>query len=184
METLVMTLDPEQLRRSMRAWSSGVTIVTANHKGDRHGMTVSSFTSVSLEPPLIVVSLHTDSRTHRLISASGAFAVNILSAGQQALSERFSGGGAAQDDRFAGVDTETLITGAPAFTESLAVLDCRVRQEIPVGMNTLFLAEVVGTRGDGEGQPLVYHNRQYRRFGTPSQASPKGEGEDPTATRS
>ncbi|MGE5249965.1 MAG: flavin reductase family protein, partial [Bacteroidota bacterium] len=157
METLVMTLDPEQLRRSMRAWSSGVTIVTATHSGTSHGMTVSSFTSVSLEPPLIIISLHTDSRTHRLISASGAFAVNILAAEQQELSERFAGRDLSGEDRFAGLETESFVTGAPAFTGALAVLDCRVRQEIPVGMNTLFLAEVVGARGDGEGEPLVYH---------------------------
>lgn len=159
-----MTLDPEQLRRSMRAWSSGVTIVTAAYGGDRHGMTVSSFTSVSLKPPLIVVSLQTGSRTHRLVSASGAFAVNILSASQRELSERFAGRGESENDRFAAVKSETFLTGAPVLPGALASLDCRVTQEIPVGMNTLFLAEVVSAQGDGEGQPLVYHNRQYREF--------------------
>ena len=157
-----MTLDPEQLRRSMRAWSSGVTIVTAAHAGDHHGMTVSSFTSVSLEPPLIIISLHTESRTHRLVTASGAFAVNILGASQQELSERFAKSGG--DDRFEGLETETLITGAPTLVGALARLDCRVQQVIPVGMNTLFLAEVVAARGDGEGSPLVYHNRHYREL--------------------
>jgi flavin reductase (DIM6/NTAB) family NADH-FMN oxidoreductase RutF len=141
-----------------------VTIVTAAHAGDRHGMTVSSFTSVSLAPPLIIISLHTDSRTHRLVSASGAFAVNILSASQQSLSERFAGRGSPEEDRFEGVETETLVTGAPTIPAALARLDCRVQQVIPVGMNTLFLAEVVAARGDGEGQPLVYYNRQYREF--------------------
>lgn len=159
-----MTLDPEQLRRSMRAWSSGVTIVTAAHEADRHGMTVSSFTSVSLKPPLIIISLQTDSRTHRLVSASGAFAVNILSSVQRDLSERFAGHGAPEEDRFADVESGTLLTGSPILPGALASLDCRVTQEIPVGMNTLFLAEVVSARGDGEGQPLVYHNRQYREF--------------------
>jgi flavin reductase (DIM6/NTAB) family NADH-FMN oxidoreductase RutF len=159
-----MTLDPDQLRRSMRAWSSGVTIVTATHNGERHGMTVSSFTSVSLEPPLIIISLHTDSRTHRLVNASGAFAVNILGAGQQELSERFAGRALLEQDRFQGLETETLVTGSPALPGSLATLDCRVRQVIPAGMNTVFLAEVVAARGDGEGRPLVYHNRKYRNF--------------------
>ncbi len=159
-----MTLDPEQLRRSMRAWSSGVTIVTAAHNGERHGMTVSSFTSISLKPPLIIISLQTDSRTHRLVNASGAFAVNILSASQRGLSERFAGHGATEADRFAGLESEASLTGSPFLGGSLACLDCRVTQEIPVGMNTLFLAEVVLARGDGEGEPLVYHNRQYREF--------------------
>lgn len=159
-----MTLDPDQLRRSMRAWSSGVTIVTAADESGRHGMTVSSFTSVSLEPPLIIVSLHTGSRTHRMISATGAFAVNILSLEQREVSERFAGRDGHEEDRFAGLETATLLSKAPILKDSLAALDCRVRQEIPVGMNTLILAEVVAARGDGEGEPLVYHNRRYREF--------------------
>lgn len=159
-----MTLDPEQLRRCMRAWSSGVTIVTAVHAGERHGMTVSSFTSVSLDPPLVVISLHTGSRTDELVTASGAFAVNILSAGQQPLSERFAGGSLSSEDRFHGVAVEALETGTLAIKDALVSLDCRVRQIIPVGMNTLFLGEVVEARGGSDGQPLVYHDRQYGTF--------------------
>jgi flavin reductase (DIM6/NTAB) family NADH-FMN oxidoreductase RutF len=145
----------------MRAWSSGVTIVTAAHGGSQHGMTVSSFTSVSLEPPLIIISLHTESRTHNLVSAAGAFAVNILGADQRELSERFAGRLESELNRFEGLDADTLATGAPLLKGALANLDCRVRQVIPVGMNTLFLAEVVAVRGDGEGRPLLYHNHRY-----------------------
>lgn len=159
-----MTLDPEQLRRAMRAWSSGVTIVTAAHGGSQHGMTVSSFTSVSLEPPLIIISLHTESRTHNLVMASGTFAVNILGADQRELSERFAGRLESELNRFEGLDADTLATGAPLLKGALANLDCRVRQVIPVGMNTLFLAEVVAVRGDGAGRPLLYHNHRYGDF--------------------
>lgn len=159
-----MTLDPEQLRRAMRAWSSGVTIVTAAHEGDRYGMTVGSFTSISLEPPLIIISLHSESRTRQMVSASGAFAVNILAADQSGLSDRFAGRLDPELDRFDGLETESLVTGSPLLTGALAGLDCRVRQEIPAGMNTLYLAEVVAARGDGEGEPLLYHNRRYGRF--------------------
>jgi len=156
-----MTLDPEQLRHAMRAWTSGVTVVTAAHDGERHGMTVSSFTSVSLEPPLVIISLHTESRTHRLVHAAGAFAVNILFADQGALSERFAGRASEDEDRFAGLEIEMLTTGAPVLKDALARLDCRVTQVISAGMNTIFLAEVVAARGEGEGQPIVYHNRKY-----------------------
>ncbi len=155
-----MTLDPEQLRLAMRAWSSGVTVVTAAHDGEQHGMTVSSFTSVSLEPPLIIISLHTESRTHRLVHAAGAFAVSILSADQRAVSDRFAGR-TDDEDRFVGLDTETLVTGAPAIKNALARFDCRVTQIISAGMNTIFLAEVVAARSNGDGQPLVYHDRKY-----------------------
>jgi flavin reductase (DIM6/NTAB) family NADH-FMN oxidoreductase RutF len=159
------TLDPEHLRQAMRAWSSGVTIVTPATAGEQHGMTVSSFTSIALEPPLIIIALQTDSRTHALVSQADAFGVTILAQDQQELSERFAGRGEDNEDRLAGVETETLLTGAPFIKGGLAYLDCRVSQAIPVGANTLFLAKVVAARGDdGEGQPLVYHDRQYRNL--------------------
>jgi len=156
-------VDREQLRRTMRAWSSGVTVVTAAHAGERHGMTVSSFTSVAIEPPLIIISLQSGSRTHALISQSGGFAVTVLSAQQQAISERFAGLTPNTEDRLAGLETETLVTGAPCLKGGLAYLDCRVVQTIPTGGNTLFLAEVVATRSS-EGTPLIYHNQRYYRL--------------------
>lgn len=157
-------LDPEQLRRSMRAWTSGVTVVTASHAGEQHGMTVSSFTSIALEPPMIIISLQTGSRTHELVSQANAFAVTILAAGQQDLSDRFAGRAPGTEDRLAGIETEFLSTGAPFIKGGLAYLDCRVTQAISVGANTLFLAEVVAARGNGEGKPLVYHDRQYYKL--------------------
>jgi flavin reductase (DIM6/NTAB) family NADH-FMN oxidoreductase RutF len=157
-------LDPEQLRQSMRAWISGVTIVTASHAGEQHGMTVSSFTSVALEPPLIIISLQTASRTQNLVSQAKAFAVTILAEDQQELSERFAGRVPDAEDRLAGLETETLATGAPFIKGGLAYLDCRVMQSISIGTNTLFLAEVVAARGNGAGQPLVYHDRKYHKL--------------------
>ncbi|MFZ5909088.1 MAG: flavin reductase family protein [Chloroflexota bacterium] len=158
------SLDPEHLRQAMRAWSSGVTVVTARHNGEQHGMTVSSFTSIALEPPLVIISLQVASRTHRLVSQAGAFAVTILAEDQQEISERFAGRVPAQEDRLAGLETETLATGAPLLKGGLAWLDCRVTQAIPAGTNTLFLAEVIAARGNGEGTPLLYHDRQYWRM--------------------
>ena len=103
------TLDPEQLRQSMRAWTSGVTIVTASHAGEQHGMTVSSFTSIALEPPLVIVSLQTDSRTHDLVAESNAFAITILAEDQQGLSDLFAGRVSDAEDRLSGVETETVV---------------------------------------------------------------------------
>jgi flavin reductase (DIM6/NTAB) family NADH-FMN oxidoreductase RutF len=159
-----LILDPEQLRLSMRAWVSGVTVVTVSHAGERHGMTVSSFTSVALEPPLIIISLQTASRTHQLVSQANAFAVTILAEDQRELSDRFAGRLDDSEDRLAGLETETLVTGASFLKGGLAYLDCRVVQSIPLGTNTLFLAEVVAARGNGTGQPLVYHDRQYHKL--------------------
>ena len=159
-----MTLEAEELRAAMRAWSSGVTIVTAAVGGEQHGMTVSSFTSISLAPPLIVISLQTVSRTYELVSRAQAFGVTILAAGQQAIAERFAGGPSEGDDRVDGLETETLVTGAPFIKGGLAYLDCRVTQSIPSGMNTIFVAEVVGVRSDDHESPLVYHDREYHKL--------------------
>ena len=157
-----ITLDPDKLRQAMRAWTSGVTIVTASHEGEQHGMTVSSFTSIALEPPIIIISLQTGSRTHKLVSQSNAFAVTILAEGQQDISDRFAGRIPDAEDRFVDVETETLASGAPFIKGGLAYIDCRVTQTIPVGTNTLFLAKVAAARGDGEGRPLVYHDGSYQ----------------------
>jgi flavin reductase (DIM6/NTAB) family NADH-FMN oxidoreductase RutF len=162
MKPSTTTFDADSLRHMMRAWTSGVTIVTAAHAGERHGMTVSSFTSVSLDPPLIVISLQSASRTHKLVQAAGAFAVTILADGQHELSEQFAGRTSVDSiDRLAGLDTEILVTGAPALKTGLARMDCRVVQAIAIGVNTLFLAEVVAVSGEVDGWPLVYHNRAY-----------------------
>ena len=154
----------EQLRSAMRAWTSGVTVVTAVHNGERHGMTVSSFTSISLDPPQIVISLQTGSRTHDVVVKAGAFGVTILAAGQQELSERFANRKSTMGERLDGLEIETLVTGAPLIKGGLAHLDCRVSQSIPCGMNTLFIAEVVAVRGDDHDAPLVYHDRTYHRL--------------------
>lgn len=156
-----MTLDSETLRRAMRAWTSGVTVVTASHAGERYGMTVNSFTSISLEPPIIAVTLKKLTHTHELVEKSGEFAITILSADQGSLSDRFAGKILDVTDRFEGVETEKLLLEAPLIKGGMAYFNCRVVNAIPVGENTLFLAEVVAVQGEGEGDPLVYHNRVF-----------------------
>ena len=148
----------------MRAWTSGVTIVAAAHNGQRHGMTVSSFTSVSLDPPLVIISLQDSSRTRDLVYHAQAFSVTVLSGRQQQVSELFAGRTVDSQDRMQDVETETLLTGAPFIKGGLAYIDCRVRQSVDVGPNTLFIGEVVAARAGGEGGPLVYHDRMYRRL--------------------
>ena len=145
----------------MRGWSVGVTIVTAVHAGERHGMTVNSFTSISLDPAVITISLQSSTRTHGFVSGSRAFGLTILSAEQAHLSDLFAGRPPAVEDRFAGLKLETLVTGSPLIVGGLAWLDCRVLQTFEAGANTLFIAEVVAARGTGEGRPLIYHNRRY-----------------------
>ena len=165
-----MTLDPEQLRHAMRAWTTGVAVVTAHHAGKQYGMTVNSFTSISLEPPLISVALKKLTHTHELVEASGEFSVTILSAYQKELSERFAGKQPEIKDRFEGIPTETLSITAPLIKGGMAYFNCRVVNSMLVGENTLFVAEVLAVSrigdGEGAGNPLVYHNRVYWNLAT------------------
>jgi len=160
-----MTITPEELRKAMRNWATGITIVTAAHEDTQHGMTVSSFTSLSLEPPLLSVSLYNTSRTHGLVSASGHFGVTILAADQEEISNRFAGRIPDTDDRFADLDVETLVSGAPFITGGLTFFDCRISQTIPLGTNTLFIAEILDARFQDDGNPLIYFNQKYQQFG-------------------
>lgn len=156
-----MTLDPEQLRHAMRAWTTGVTVVTATHAGQQYGMTVNSFTSISLDPPLVSLALKKLTHTHELVEKSGEFAVTILASDQKELSDRFAGKHPEIKDRFEGVPTETLALAAPLIKGGTAYFNCRVVNSIPLGENTLFVAEVMAAQGEGTGEPLVYHNRVY-----------------------
>ncbi len=162
-----MTLDSEQLRHAMRAWTTGVAVVTALYDGQQYGMTVNSFTSISLEPPLISVALKQLTHTHDLVAKSNEFAVTILSSKQKELSDRFAGKLPLIQDRFDGLKTETLAIPAPLIKGGMAYFNCRVVNAFPVGENTLFVAEVIAARGEGEGDALVYHNRVYWKLNGP-----------------
>lgn len=156
-----MTLDPEQLRHAMRAWTTGVTVVTATHAGQQYGMTVNSFISISLDPPLVSVSLKKLTHTHEFVEKSGEFSVTILASDQKEYSDRFAGKHPEIKDRFAGVPTEKLTISAPLLKGGIAYFNCRVVNSVSVGENTLFVAEVIAAQGDGTGEPLAYHNRVY-----------------------
>ena len=163
-----MTLDSETLRRAMRAWTTGVAVVTARYEDQQYGMTVNSFNSVSLEPPVVSVTLKQLTHTHDLVIKSGLFAVTILNSGQKELSDRFAGKIPGITDRFGGVQTDKLSIDVPTIKNGLAYFNCRVMSSMPIGENTFFLAEVIDASGEGEADPLVYHNRVYWKLTSPS----------------
>lgn len=156
-----MTLDSEQLRQAMRAWTTGVAVITSIHDGQQYGMTVNSFTSVSLEPPLISVTLKRLTHTYDLVEKSGEFSITILASDQSGLSDRFAGKVHDIHDRFEGLTTERLVIDAPLLKGGLAYFNCRVVNSFPAGENILFIAEVIAASGQAEGDPLVYHNRVF-----------------------
>lgn len=162
MEGASFEVSPNKLRLAMRRWVSGVTIVSAQYNGNRHGMTVSSFTSVSLEPPLVLVSLERGKRTHNLVEKSGAFAVSILGQQHQEISDRFAGRETEVEDRFAGLEVYTLRSGAPLLLEGLAGFDCEVVSAYDAGTHTLFIGQVTAVQLGTDDDPLLYYNRAYR----------------------
>jgi len=157
-------VDPEELRLAMRQWATGVTVVSVENGDARHGMTVSSFTSVSLTPPLVLVSLERVSRTCGLVEKAGCFAVTILSQDQRDLSDRIAGRIADDQDRFDGVETFTLVSGAPLIAGGLAHFDCQVVATYPAGTHTVFIAEVMAVRQNPGEPPLMYYDRDYREI--------------------
>lgn len=164
----------EMLRRAMRQWVTGVSIVTSRLGELTHGMTVNSFISISLDPPLVSMSMNNDTRTHELVDESGFFGVTILSVAQLPLAERFAGRQDASFDRMAGLDTFTLGSGAPLIRGGLAFVDCKVVLRYPTLHSTLFIGEVIAAQvvtpvpGEAELEPLVYHNRAFTRLAAPT----------------
>jgi flavin reductase (DIM6/NTAB) family NADH-FMN oxidoreductase RutF len=155
--------ESDDLRKVMRNWPSGVTVVTASNGRELHGMTVSSFTSISLEPPRILVSLEHTSRTHALAQESGFFGVTILADHQATISDQFAGRISRLDEnRFEGLAIEILTSGAPFIVGGLAYLDCRIVQMYTAGTHTLFIGDVIAMRTAQAGLPLLYFNREYR----------------------
>ena len=149
------------LRVAMRRWASGVTIVTAEHDGQRHGMTVSSFTSVSVEPPIVLVCIDRSTRAHDLILDSGWFAACILRQEQKELSDRFAGRLPGVQDRFEGIELETTPNGLSVPAGCLATMECRVVATHLPCQSTVFMAEVRSVTLRPEGLPLLYYNQDY-----------------------
>jgi flavin reductase (DIM6/NTAB) family NADH-FMN oxidoreductase RutF len=160
-------LNQDEFRNAMRFWASGVTIVSAEYEGVRHGMTVSAFFSVSITPPpRVLISLSWGSRTRELVQKGNCFGVTILTSAQQELSERFAGRYTDDANRFEGLQTFTLSTGAPFLAGGLAFFDCRVVSAVDTGEHTLYIGEVVAVSQGQSGQPLLYYNRGYQKLET------------------
>jgi flavin reductase (DIM6/NTAB) family NADH-FMN oxidoreductase RutF len=156
-----MPVDPEALRAVMRHWTTGVTVLTTRDGAQIHGMTVNAFTSVSLEPALVLVCIERVVRTHGMVQNSRIFAISFLREGQEHISNRFAGRATDITDRFAGLSTFTALTGSPILADNLGYLDCIVTAAYEAGSHTIFLAEVVDAKVQNSQKPLVYFDRNY-----------------------
>ena len=152
-----------EFRRACGRFATGVTIASVlDEHGTPHGLTVSSFTSVSLDPPLILICLGHGVSAIDAFRASPHFGINVLAEDQRDLAERFTQKG---QDRFDGLKWRRGKTGVPILAGVLAAIECAVRQRFTAGDHDVFVGEMVGARVAG-GAPLIHFASHYRRLGT------------------
>ena len=167
METEKFGANGKLLKVAMRSWVSGVAVVTSSCLGAQAGTTVSSFTSLSLDPPLVLVNLALENPTQTMIAQSGHFALTLLFADQREVSNLFAGFGKRVGDKFKLVDTFTLKTGSPLIRGGIAHLDCRVHHICQMPKSAVIIGEVVAGRIEENGNPLLYFNRNYAELCQP-----------------
>jgi flavin reductase (DIM6/NTAB) family NADH-FMN oxidoreductase RutF len=156
-----MSIDPDTFRSTLGRFASGVTVVTAiDAAGKDHGITVSAFASVSLEPPLVLVCIDHEASIHPVLRSTNYFAVNILSAEQEPLARRFS---TLDGDRFDGIGYTRGQTGLALLDEVLGAVECRKFSVVEGGDHTIFVGEVEAAQVRS-ARPLLYYRGGYAQL--------------------
>lgn len=169
---MTATLDPLDYRRVVGRFATGVTVVTTAIPGprpgtvERHAMTCNSFTSVSLEPLLVLFCAEKIARFSDAVLSSGRWAVSVLARGQEEISRHFAARGRDLASQFDGVaHTPGPVTGAPVLTGAVAAIECRTVSTTDAGDHTVVVGEVLGLwLPDPQAEPLLYYSGRYRRF--------------------
>lgn len=155
-----MAINDQEFKDALKLWASGVTVVTANtEKQGLKGMTATSFTSVSMDPPQILVCINQSADTGDVVLESKSFAVNILTKDQQEVSNQFAGS-ASQEERFSNVKWHKGKTGVPIFEDALASIECKVVQQVLAGSHWVVIGEIQNVTCR-KGEPLLYYNSGY-----------------------
>ncbi|HYM84556.1 MAG TPA: flavin reductase family protein [Candidatus Dormibacteraeota bacterium] len=157
---------PDTFRFVMGHFATGVSVVTTLEGERPHGITVNALSSVSLEPPLVMVALDRGRRITPIVRAHGRFAVNILGEDQQALSDCFAGAAVVPDrEAFCGAAWRPGSGGLPLLEGAIATLECTVTEAVPAGDHDLFVARVdVLSAAPDTPMPLLYFRRRYLRI--------------------
>jgi flavin reductase (DIM6/NTAB) family NADH-FMN oxidoreductase RutF len=154
-----MPIDAKEFRNLLGQFAAGVTVITTTGcDGKPYGLTVTAFTSVSLQPPLVLVCVDKKSETHAYFVASNTYAVNFLTTDQQDLSNRFAKSGG---DKFQGVEWSAGAGGAPLLAGALAHVECSIVNTVDAGDHTIFVGQVEEGAVHG-GEPLLYFSGAYR----------------------
>jgi flavin reductase (DIM6/NTAB) family NADH-FMN oxidoreductase RutF len=152
--------DGRILRDAFGSFATGVTIITAIAPGGEPiGLTANSFTSLSLDPPLLLVCVANNANSAAALKSTEHFAVNILQVDQQATSNRFAGKG---EDRFAETDWQPGETGVPLINESLSIFECKQHAVHDGGDHFVLIGQVLKASFDTDCDPLIYFRGQYR----------------------
>lgn len=170
MDTQLTGSNGEILKIAMRSWATGVAVVTSSCLSARAGTTVSSFTSLSLDPPLVLVNLANENPTQTMIAQSGHFALTVLGTAQREVANIFAGFGKRIQDKFELVETFTLATGSPLISGGIAHLDCRVHHICQMPRSVVIIGEVVEGRSGDTCNPLLYFNRDYAELYQPNRS--------------
>lgn len=172
MNSLVRHLDaapsasPADFRQAMRQLAGAVSVITVGRGDAIAGMTVSSVTSLSAEPPSLLVCINRNSSSWPLFESCGAFAVNVLHAGQQPIADRFTGrGGISGRARFEGAEWSTLVTGVPVLVGALAAVDCTIEEIISRHSHAIVIGRVAAARVADPEAPLTYWQGEYLALG-------------------
>lgn len=158
-----MPVNDQEFKNALKLWASGVTVVTAQTDSlGLKGMTATSFSSVSMDPPQVLVCINQSADTGDAILEGKTFAINILKAEQQEVSNQFAGG-ASQEERFANINWHKGETGSPIIDDALATIECTVVDQVLAGTHWVVIGEVqaVSCR---TGEPLMYYNSGYREL--------------------
>lgn len=153
-------LSADEFRNVIGSFASGVTVITALSEGTRFGSTASAVSSLSLEPPMLLVCMNRQSATARAVHASRRFAVNVLGEDDVELAVRFA---SKSPSKFDGVPVHEGTAGVPLLRAALATLECEVAEEVSGGTHFVFLAEVVHAAGK-PGAPLAYFRGEFGRL--------------------
>jgi flavin reductase (DIM6/NTAB) family NADH-FMN oxidoreductase RutF len=161
-----MTLNPAEFRKAMGCFATGVTIITLDLDTEVHGMTANAFSSVSLDPPLVLVCVDRRAITRTHLHTKKRFGINVLSEGQRKISEYYASPERAHEraESEAGARFDRTQHGTPVLHGSLAYLECRLHSAQEAGDHTIFIAEVEDVVVC-EGDPLLFFRGKYRRVG-------------------
>jgi flavin reductase (DIM6/NTAB) family NADH-FMN oxidoreductase RutF len=160
-----VSLEPQGFRNLLARWASGVSVVTSNDNGLLYGVTVSSFSSLSLDPPLVLVCLASANRMVDMIRTTGGFAVSLLASDQRDASNYFAQPGRPPTPDFTVVEGEWTPSGQPVIAKALAWMTCETHALLPHGDHTIAIGRVTEARVDDAKEPLLYWSRSYRRIG-------------------